>query len=157
MRHCVEIDKKYMYESDEIRVSIVLDMVPQISPGHPLRDKLKRIERDSLEGDDIWVIQVFPHHSLFAELLRSLSGDGYLAEAKQIWYLFNILLIGSDSYPKSFDADSRAEGPFVSVTEPARRVRRLVERYKSSRQLIGCRENFSRATYLPQYIEALSR
>jgi hypothetical protein len=46
---------------------MVFDMVSQLSAKHPLRYKLKWIEGDTLERDDIWVIQIFPHNSLLAK------------------------------------------------------------------------------------------
>jgi len=76
VRNCVEVGKKRTYKINEVCVPILLYIVPQLSTGHPFRDKLRGIERDPLERYDIWVIQVFPHHSLFAEQLRGLSGDG---------------------------------------------------------------------------------
>ena len=68
----------WTYKIHEIYVLVPAYVVPELSTGHPFRDKLKRIERDTPERDDIWVVQALPHHGLFAKELQNLSGDGDL-------------------------------------------------------------------------------
>jgi hypothetical protein len=58
---------------------MLFHVLPELSTWHPFRDKLKGIKRDALEGHDIRVVQVFPHNSLLAKQLQSLSGNGGLA------------------------------------------------------------------------------
>ena len=49
----------------------------EVSAGHPHRDKLKGSGSDAEEGDDVWVVQAFPHHCLLIERLwfSSVSVD----------------------------------------------------------------------------------
>lgn len=72
-------------------------------------------------------------------------------------YLFNLLLV-ADGYPKSLDADlhGRCKGSLVNITEPAKCIRQLAGRQKFSRQPADRGENFPKAAYLPQHLEALS-
>ena len=64
-------------------------------------------------------------------------------------YLFNLFLITGGRYPKPFDANFRAKGPFINVTKPTRCIRQLADRRNLPRYLVGRGENFPRATYLP--------
>jgi hypothetical protein len=68
----------WTYKIQEIYVLAPAYVVPELSTGHPFRDKLKRIECDTPERDNIWVVQAFPHHGFFAKQLQSLSGDNNL-------------------------------------------------------------------------------
>ena len=69
-------------------------------------------------------------------------------------YLFNFFPIATDRYPKPFDTNSHAEGSFVNVRETTKRIRKVIKR-NALRQLPGRRENFPKATYLPQHMETL--
>jgi hypothetical protein len=71
-------------------------------------------------------------------------------------YLFNRFPISSGTNPQPFDANTRTKGPFIDITESAKRIRRFTDRRNICRQIIGRGENFSTTTYLPQHMEALS-
>jgi hypothetical protein len=72
-------------------------------------------------------------------------------------YLLNLFSITSIRYPKPLDANFRIEGPFIGVTEPAKRIRLPADRQNTvHRQFVGRGEDFPKATYLPQHVEALS-
>ena len=53
---------------------IFLDVLFQLFARRPFRHELKGVEGDTLEGHNIWVIEVFPHHGLPVKFLQNSSG-----------------------------------------------------------------------------------
>ena len=47
-----------------------LDVFPQMAAGHPARNELDGVSSNAQKGEDVWVCQVFPRDSLFAEALN---------------------------------------------------------------------------------------
>ena len=67
------------------------------------------------------MVEAFPHHSLLAKCLRSLSGFGDLAEDVRMSYPSNCRPIAPGRYPKPFDTNIRSsKGSFVDVAESAK-------------------------------------
>jgi len=70
-----------MGRTSKFNTGVVYDVLQQVPTRHPLRNEVEGIGSDTEQGEDVWVCQVFPHYSLFAESLRDLlmvsrEGDG---------------------------------------------------------------------------------
>ena len=82
---------------------MLLDVFCHVATRHPFRNKLERGGSDAKEGDDVWVIQVLPHHSPLVERLHVrlavVAGDG------GITYFCGFPLTGFRVHPNAFDTN----------------------------------------------------
>ena len=55
------------YESKSVCIRVFLDVLPEGSTRHPVRNELEGIDSGTQEWQDVRVYQVFPDHSLLVE------------------------------------------------------------------------------------------
>ena len=65
----IEDNTRETYETKPVRIWAPLDAFRQVPARHPFRNKLKRGEGDTQEGNDVWMRQAFTHYSLLEENL----------------------------------------------------------------------------------------
>ena len=113
-----------------------------------------RIKRDTLEGYNIWVIQMSPYSGLPEEQLQNHQTE--IRSYGKMSYLFCRVLITICVYPKPLDTNVRAKGPTVRITEPPMSEGGSVRNRKSPRNVVGSGENFPSPADLPQHVKTLS-
>ena len=98
------LDRRDTYKIKSVGAGVLLDVPRQILAKHPLRDKLERKVGDAQEGDDIWVCQAFPHHSILVEGLRDLStmADG---ENSRVPHFYDPRRIILGAHPNTSDTN----------------------------------------------------
>ena len=91
------------YKAESVCTGVFLNVFRQVSTRHPCRNNLEWSGGDTEEGDNIWVFQAFPHHSLPVEGLRVSSGMVGMEVTASTVYLCGFLgtIFGVD--PNAFD------------------------------------------------------
>lgn len=84
-------DKMCTCKVKSVRARVLLDVIQEVPTGHPFRDKLER-GGDTEEGDNVFMLQAFPYHSLPTECLYLTSGmiNGEVT-ASEVYLLRTIL------------------------------------------------------------------